>query len=476
MNSKIFFYLGANVNERATGIIKNNINTFLLYEKENLDNSEASVLDLEAKGRAFRIDEKGVSSARKFYLHESLGNREEILKNVLSDAKVALLRMRFLRYDLQGIFSGNCYFSDVVDYALSLIEKHNPSVLMCAYTPHTVESWLIARTFEVYGVTVIRLVSSPLSWVLLPVIGLSNTHNCVLNARNSTIHVNIIEQYLHKLKNDYKEAKPYYQVVYGDNIFLKKIFGILKKNCLKEAVKLWDKYLVFREFTRFASNESHDQNYGVFFLHLQPEANTLPEADLYCDQFQAIKKIASALPKGVKLVVREHPAFFTTRCDRRWRPAGFYERLSELPNVQICTLERDPFQVIDKAIFVASVSGVCLMEALARGKLGIFFFTPKYSLISETMLLDGNLISRDKLNAWIKELLNSSARVDEKILLESLKKISSYGYIGTNEKILIPKTAEESSMNSLDALHQAMNDVISNRLVVSGVDAESINC
>ena len=107
---------------------------------------------------------------------------------------------------------------------------------------------------------------------------------------------------------------------------------------LKKFVKWILKQKVRNEMYRYVSDISTESRYGVYFLHVQPEANTMPEAGIYFDQFQLIKKLSDAMPSDMTLLIKEHPSTFRD-FDYRYRPKGFYARLSEIRNVKICPID-----------------------------------------------------------------------------------------------------------------------------------------
>ncbi|TVT58081.1 MAG: hypothetical protein FHK82_05045 [Sedimenticola thiotaurini] len=458
-----FFYLGANIHQEALDIIQRSVDAVVLYEQEDSVHVMETLVGMADGDRAFSIDRDEISSAVRAACESSIDDRERIVQAVLSDFKVFLLRMRFLRVDLKGAFDGFGYFSDVVDYALKLAEGRRPKVVFCSYTPHTVEAWIVVRTLEELGARVVRLIPSPLPWVLLPVQGLLNLTGCNLKAKERPVRSAAVDEYLSILRGDYSAAIPYYEKALRRSSF-RHFFSSLSRWSVRDIAKYMEKRAVQRDFERVASSLVEGESYAIYFLHYQPEMNTLPEAGLYCDQFQAVKKLVDALPSGVTLLIKEHPSTFSKRCDRRWRPAGFYERLGSLPNTRICLANTATFDLIDKSLFVASIAGICLTEALARGKAAVIFYTPRFAQFNKGLVIDANLSTVSELRETFTSIVHGEWVVNEEDLHESFERMMSCGYDGALDDTYIPQSVAQSAANSKRANCIAIEDVIDGRL------------
>jgi len=178
-------------------------------------------------------------------------------------------------------------------------------------------------------------------------------------------------------------------------------------------------------------------------LHYQPESNTLPDAEIYNDQYLAIKKISDSLPEGVTLVLKEHPSTFSKRCDRRFRPKGFYRRLVSLPNVIMCSLDTPTFDLIDNALFVSSITGVCLTEALARGIPIIFFNSSRFSKFPPSVVIDGSQKDNKALKGALRNILKQTFIFPHSEVINSFVDLVSYGYDGSDKNDFIIETVEQ---------------------------------
>jgi hypothetical protein len=454
-----FFYFGANLHQQPLDLLDGAPEAVVLYEDEWSRGVKDSLERLKAVQRAYSLDRSAVESVIKSTPTVFADQRERIIQAVLKDYKVFLLRMRFLRVDVAGAFDGFGYFADTVDYAITLTRGVRPDLAFCAYTPHTPESWIVIRTLEELGARVVRLIVSPLPWVLLPVQGLTNAAGCNLTAPPRQTPKPAIAEYLDRLRRDYTVAMPYYERVLP-RLSMANVTEFIKGLNPRDMARTLEKRAVRREFQAAATPLSDGEVFGVYFLHYQPEMNTLPEADLYCDQYQAVKKLSDALPDGMVLRVKEHPSTFSKRCDRRWRPAGYYERFLRLPNVKVCPSEVGTFDLIDRSAFVASIAGVCLTEALARGKAAVGFYSPRFAGCLEELVVDANELSASQLRARLSSIQAGSAEADFSTLESSLEALMRMGYDGALDHTYIPGSAAESYANSKRANCLAIQDLL----------------
>jgi len=454
-----YFYLGANIHQELLDVICRSTDSIVLYETENAGNVEELIRSMEKNGKSYSIDKKNIDMFAHGSSLSTKDDRERIVRKVLNDYKVFLLRMRFLRVDFEGAFRAFEYFSDVVDFALNLAERDQPETVFCSYTPHTVESWLVVRTFEELGARVVRLITSPLPWILLPVEGLENKSGCNLEAKLRTKRSGAVDRYLSILRGDYAAAMPYYEKL-AKRLAIGRLLSAMAKWRPRDFAKYLERRAVQKEFERASSGGEVEGSYAVYFLHYQPEMNTLPEADLYCDQFQAVKKLVDALPPGIQLLIKEHPSTFSKRCDRRWRPSGFYDRMLSLPNTSICPSHIDTFDLIDHSVFVASIAGVCLTEALARGIPAVSFYTPRFALFEDGLVVDANLHTVSELRDLFAHMVEGAWTIDENKLRASFDHLMANGYDGALDDTYLPQAAEQSYANSRRANYLAIQDVL----------------
>ena len=204
--------------------------------------------------------------------------------------------------------------------------------------------------------------------------------------------------------------------------------GTTPSHIIKNIFKSVLKEKVLKEFARYVKDISNERNYGVYFLHSQPEANSMPEAGIYYDQFQIIKKISDAMPPGLTLLVKEHPSTLTRKCDFRYRPKGFYERFCKIKNVKICPINSSTFSLIDNSKFVASISGICMTEALARSIPVISFNPVRFKNFPSNAVIDGYSASLTFLSEKLTELTKTTYSFPKNDVFWSFVNLEAFGY------------------------------------------------
>lgn len=152
---------------------------------------------------------------------------------------------------------------------------------------------------------------------------------------------------------------------------------------IQESRQSYLKALAYKQITTFRKHRnrryyesiaSHsiifERSYVLCALQYQPEKSTCPLGGRFVDQHLMIEMLARHLPESWTLVVKEHPSQFVTdytRYGEQFRNRRFYDRIRRLPNVELVSVDADPFLLIDRARAVASVGGTLCWEAVVRG-------------------------------------------------------------------------------------------------------------
>jgi hypothetical protein len=120
---------------------------------------------------------------------------------------------------------------------------------------------------------------------------------------------------------------------------------------------------------RLAREPDADRPSILLALHYQPERAIVPMAGLLGDQTLIVDMLASALPQGWQLLVKEHPWQLAEmgRGDLG-RSAGFFRRICDNDNVVLCRPELDTTALLDRSAAVATATGSIGWQAIARGK------------------------------------------------------------------------------------------------------------
>jgi hypothetical protein len=131
----------------------------------------------------------------------------------------------------------------------------------------------------------------------------------------------------------------------------------------------------FLDIIRFERQEiDWSQHYVYFPLQLQPEASTSALGGMYVDQALAIEHLSKILPESCKIYVKENP-----KQQSFMRHALFFHRLCRIKQVVIVPSYTDTNQLLDHAVFTATISGTVGWESICKGKNVVTFGSVWYN-------------------------------------------------------------------------------------------------
>lgn len=130
-----------------------------------------------------------------------------------------------------------------------------------------------------------------------------------------------------------------------------------------------------KAYARLQSAPDFSKKFVYMPLNVQPERTTCPQAGVYDDQLLMAETVASSLPDGWKLYVKENPNQLrpTNIFGHMYRYPEYYERIAKLPNAQLIPLETSTYDLIQNAQAVATATGTAGWEALLREKPALVF-------------------------------------------------------------------------------------------------------
>lgn len=140
-----------------------------------------------------------------------------------------------------------------------------------------------------------------------------------------------------------------------------------------------DNKLRYRLYESLSVKPDLKSKYVYVSLAGQPERTSCPQGGVFSNQYLMVHTVASALPDGWRVYVKEHPNHFITDfwphvCRRQ----SFYKEIAAIPKVSWVPISSDPFTMIDHAQAVVSIAGTASWEAVLRGKPGIIFGDARY--------------------------------------------------------------------------------------------------
>jgi len=182
--------------------------------------------------------------------------------------------------------------------------------------------------------------------------------------------------------------------------------GAQKSTFREFAVRLRWSFYRKRLEKELRSNEENSvpKKYVYFPLHYQPEATTAPRAGFFADQQIIVDIVSRALPDGVYLVVKEHPAQLLSQ---NWgisgRYLGYWERINRHDNVILIDRHKDSRQLIKGSLGVVTATGTAGFEAILLGKPCFVFGQPWYVQHPSIVRLDFQTAGQYVSNAALAE-------------------------------------------------------------------------
>lgn len=306
---------------------------------------------------------------------------DKAISEILNDSRTFLIAER-----VKNIHYWNSLFNLIPNIEKTIFnflyyhQKYDFDEILFQATPHNLLNWVLAKTAEASGIKVKMIQTSPLPWRYWIVEGLDSQKPIFPKFTNlSNVDYNHLNKYFELNENDYNSALPEYEKKRLDSrngkywSWKKEIRDIFIQP--KKIISFKRKLSAYTLYNSIAKYPDYKNNSVVLFLHYQPERTSLPEAYHYSNQWLIIKKVASCLPKGVVLYVKEHPSVFINNFDPRYRNEIFYKDISKLENVQLIPLDVDTFELIDNSSGIITITGTVGVQALIRQKLVLVFGT-----------------------------------------------------------------------------------------------------
>jgi hypothetical protein len=144
---------------------------------------------------------------------------------------------------------------------------------------------------------------------------------------------------------------------------------------------LWDfyrrKWLRFRQrslFKIYEPDELAAMTYIFLPFHKEPEIAINFQAHFWHNQMNTVKQLSAMLPKGVKLLVREH------RGTTGRRPTRYLKTLRAYPGVEVVHASDPQFKYIENADLVITDNGTTGWEAAIMGRPVIALHESSYAI------------------------------------------------------------------------------------------------
>jgi hypothetical protein len=374
---------------------KQSKNRFTREQIESLSSLSHSGLKIDFEDKYSYLSDshnlKHLQSKRNSVSELSLGHRallNKITQRIMNDPNISLLALR--PNSLSGKKVGQKNILEIQREILQFIEDRflfeigsQRDFALYGSAPHSLPNYISAIVMEEIGVNVCIVTRTFARNFYAIRTGLRNNLNRLKLSCLSETHKH---EYLCEIKNQIQLSRGSYSAAIPDYEKKRidknngKIFSFANtfwKNKVHldrtiHAALMWSRLYL-------ATKNSVPEKYVIYYLQYQPERTSLPEAGIFCNQHLAIRTLRAATPVDTTVVVREHPSTFSNYCDKTWRSRNFYSSISTIDGVQIASIEHDPFDLIDNAVAVATLTGTVAFEARARGIPVVFLGQPFFT-------------------------------------------------------------------------------------------------
>ena len=182
-----------------------------------------------------------------------------------------------------------------------------------------------------------------------------------------------------KTGNILSKSSQKFRIIKSYNGTYRTRFTTLLEEAVEKQISRLYKRSLKKEYDSYTSTPP-ESNFYYFPLQYQPEATTVPKAMRFGDQQLAVDIIASKLPSGVMLVVKEHPSqFLYNNQGERGRQKGFWEIMSRHKNLSFAPIDFPSKELIKRSLGVMSITGTVVWEGIVNQKTAFSFGRNWYS-------------------------------------------------------------------------------------------------
>lgn len=336
---------------------------------------------------------------------------EEELKAISHYELIALNMMDRLDPDGESFpFNARLqFFRDLMGYWHTIIEKREIDIVVAPSVPHRVFDYALYIVCKIKNVKFIMFQLTPFGSNSIIIDDIDTMPNLSVDSYSNQVPSKAIQNKITKVCGEYNKAIPEYMVKHEANAKkeytlspIKRIKKVLRpyRPRLKKPHTYWVKKGYSPKDTKYSWRElykmeakrnelvtrfrevydnikvsSLPDNFILVALHYQPEETSNPTGGVYSDQTLIIQLLDQNLPEDVTIIVKEHKSqFYSHQESASGRTGNYYKRISEISErVKFVSENYDPFELIDSAQAVVTISGTIGWESAIRGTPAIVF-------------------------------------------------------------------------------------------------------
>lgn len=336
---------------------------------------------------------------------------EEDLQLIASFELTALKMMDRLDPDGESFpFTARQYFfRDLLGYWYSVVKDRNIKLVISPSIPHRVFDYALYVVCQLKNIKFIMFQMTPFGSNSILIDNIDKMPQINSLQENESLPSDTVLNKINTVLEDYDKAIPDYMVRHEANA--KKSYSELPLKAIRKLSKsyklvttkpntYWVKQGYSPSETKFTwadfyqmrakrdkmvdsfkkqygqiTSSSFQQRFVLVALHYQPEETSCPTGGVYADQILMIQLLDQTLPKDIDIVVKEHKSqFYSHQESASGRSSLYYRRLSEISDrVKFASESENPFNLIDNAEAVVTISGTIGWESAIRGTPTLIF-------------------------------------------------------------------------------------------------------
>lgn len=362
------------------------------------------------------------------------------------------------------------HYYRLTSYWMNVFDSLDPGLIIFGGTPHLINDYVLYTVAKKRDIETIIFTNTSLPKVFYTRENIFEDFGTSLEIDGQDRQIpEDIRSYLKQLSRDYPEAKPDYMYGIDAGVNFRSVFKslsshfipsskkriknlLLNKNILRWKVPIdvkfgtdkietssfpwvqwayyllksrWYLYKLRNTYDKESTDPSFEDQYIYYPLHYQPERTTSPEGNHYVYQKLVVDLLVNST-EDMKIYVKEHPSQFDpTRHGQLGRKKYMYEDMTSHKQVQLVPLDTDPYELIDNATAVATITGTAGWEAVNRGKPTMVFGAAWYQNAPKVY----HISTRSDLER-VLPTIQSSNKQDETSVRDFVKAILSVGYQG----------------------------------------------
>jgi hypothetical protein len=208
--------------------------------------------------------------------------------------------------------------------------------------------------------------------------------------------------------------------------------------------KFYNKYVIEPDFNK---------SFIYFPLHFQPEGSTSPIGGNYVDQALVCEMLSWVAGPEILIYIKEHPR--SSKVDYI-RNLAFYKRLLSCKNVKFLDRNYNSYNLIDKSIAVATVTGSAGWESFLRKKQVLMFGSRFYESAPGVF----KIYCIEDLEKALKIVINKEQLITTKQIMLYLKSLESHVFEG-----FIPECDLKIATVSREENDENISSIIKNYVV-----------